>query len=425
MATNSRFLTRRFCPLNPDNPLSMNTSPENHPALTLFREDPLRFATQGTVTTTWRTYRGRRLGPYYRLTWREDGRQRAIYLGRQSPLVDEVRRLLHDGQTIRRMLREHRRRQALLREYVIRPIQRYLQEMFCLFGDGLYLEGWHLRGVETAGPRLTTADVPEHPSSLALPMSEGLTTEARICRAAARMACALKTQTSMIPEFPVPPSHILAEFYGMTESTNDTPTGGTADSSAAHSPSSETTSENRPCRASDERIPKPSQPHPPARLQKRPRKNVDQEPTRTASNPPVHLIPQIAKSFPVSRDQQEQAISIRAAARTGRRPCRPGRASDKRIPNAPQSHTLAHLQKRPRKNVDQKSPHIARGPPGKVAVTLRRDARQSTKAANPPPCATAYSLAVPPEQMRNHASSIRSVHLELQLTDQARQWRYG
>ena len=66
------------------------------------------------------------------------------------------------GITQRRIRREHRRRAALFREQVSRPIRQYIKEVFRLFGNGLYLKGWELRGIKTAGPRLTTADVPEH-----------------------------------------------------------------------------------------------------------------------------------------------------------------------------------------------------------------------------------------------------------------------
>ena len=38
-------------------------------------------ATQGTVTASWREYQGRRLGPFYRLAYREGNRQRSVYLG--------------------------------------------------------------------------------------------------------------------------------------------------------------------------------------------------------------------------------------------------------------------------------------------------------------------------------------------------------
>ena len=89
------------------------------------------------------------------------------------------------------MLSEHRRRQPSSANTLSAPSNATLQEMFLLFGNGLYLEGWHLRGVETAGPRLTTADVPQY----------------------------------LIPEFPIPPSHILAEFYGMTDVSDDSLSG--------------------------------------------------------------------------------------------------------------------------------------------------------------------------------------------------------
>ena len=52
------------------------------------REEPYvlahgaRFAHQGAVVASWQTYRGRRLGPYYWLAFRDSGRQRSIYLGR-------------------------------------------------------------------------------------------------------------------------------------------------------------------------------------------------------------------------------------------------------------------------------------------------------------------------------------------------------
>ncbi len=39
------------------------------------------FSRQGTVIATWRDYHGRKLGPYYRLAWRDSGRQCSLYLG--------------------------------------------------------------------------------------------------------------------------------------------------------------------------------------------------------------------------------------------------------------------------------------------------------------------------------------------------------
>jgi hypothetical protein len=65
------------------------------------------FARQGSVVTSWR-YRkapakspkgGKktemvRNGPYYRLTWREGGVQKAIYMGSSNELAEAVRQLL-------------------------------------------------------------------------------------------------------------------------------------------------------------------------------------------------------------------------------------------------------------------------------------------------------------------------------------------
>jgi hypothetical protein len=227
----------------------MNTLQDTHPAVALLREDPTRFATQGTVVETWRTYRARRLGPYYRLAWRENGHQRAIYLGRQSPLVDEVRRLLHEAQTIRRMIREHRRRQALFKQHVIRPLQRYVKEMFRLFGNGLYVKGSNIGGIKTAGPRLTTADVPAH----------------------------------LIPEFPLPMPSFLAQLHTTPKrergqkSTSPSAPRNTTDSPAAHSPSSKTASENRRYCVSDQKTSDLPRAQSPDHHKRQPRKNVDQK----------------------------------------------------------------------------------------------------------------------------------------------------
>lgn len=71
---------------------------------------PSRFAAQGAVVAGWRERGGRRLGPYYRLAYREGGRQRSIYLGRYGELVRRVRALLVG---LKRPLRERRRMRRL------------------------------------------------------------------------------------------------------------------------------------------------------------------------------------------------------------------------------------------------------------------------------------------------------------------------
>lgn len=45
----------------------------------------------GTVVSTWRTYKGQRLGPYFRLAYRANGRQKSIFIGCDADLADQVR----------------------------------------------------------------------------------------------------------------------------------------------------------------------------------------------------------------------------------------------------------------------------------------------------------------------------------------------
>ena len=53
----------------------------------MIRGRPDLFIRQGAVVAAWRTYRKRKLGPYYHLVFRDEGRQKSIYLGRDGPLV--------------------------------------------------------------------------------------------------------------------------------------------------------------------------------------------------------------------------------------------------------------------------------------------------------------------------------------------------
>ena len=61
-----------------------------------------RFAVQGSVVAGWREYGGRRLGPYFRLAYRDGGRQCSVYLGRCAELARRVRELLAGLQRPRR-----------------------------------------------------------------------------------------------------------------------------------------------------------------------------------------------------------------------------------------------------------------------------------------------------------------------------------
>jgi hypothetical protein len=100
-------------------------------------------AKQGCVVQCWRTYRGRKQGPYYRLAFREHGGQRSIYLGRSIHLADRVRALLRDCQA---RVDEQRALQEL-REQARKEFKRsraaWRQELARV---GLHLHGNEVRG---------------------------------------------------------------------------------------------------------------------------------------------------------------------------------------------------------------------------------------------------------------------------------------
>jgi hypothetical protein len=100
-------------------------------------------ARQGTVVATWRTRQGRKVGPYYRLAWRENGRQKSLYLGCSAELAQAVRQMLADLQrplrVDRAFLAARKQGWAALRAHKIvlaRELARY----------ALYLHGWEVRG---------------------------------------------------------------------------------------------------------------------------------------------------------------------------------------------------------------------------------------------------------------------------------------
>ena len=108
---------------------------------------PALFATQGAVLATWRTYRGRRLGPYFRVSWRERGRQRSIYLGRSEELASRVRRLLDDRHRPRREKRRFERLKAQVRASLRRCKARLKEELAMI---GIHLKGFEFRGAARA-----------------------------------------------------------------------------------------------------------------------------------------------------------------------------------------------------------------------------------------------------------------------------------
>jgi hypothetical protein len=119
------------------------------------------FVAQGTVEATWRTYRGRRLGPYFRVSCRQRGVQHApcadapqqtsIYLGRDPELAARVRRLLDE-------LRQHtcgKRRCADLRRQVRRSLTRAKESLRQRLAEhGVTLKGFEFRAAARAFGRL-------------------------------------------------------------------------------------------------------------------------------------------------------------------------------------------------------------------------------------------------------------------------------
>jgi hypothetical protein len=119
------------------------TDSGSHPALALLAARPELFQEQGSVIESWRSYRGRRLGPYFRLIYRADRKQRSIYLGSCPQLAARVRHRLEEVQKLRR-----ERRQSIQRRAAVRTALRaQKKELATALAElGLVLKGWEARG---------------------------------------------------------------------------------------------------------------------------------------------------------------------------------------------------------------------------------------------------------------------------------------
>jgi hypothetical protein len=95
-------------------------------------------------------YAGRKLGPYFRLAYREGRRQRSIYLGRCAELVRRVRELVAGLQRPRRERLLFARLKAQVRAS-LRQAKVELERQLAVWG--IRLEGFRFRGVRRAlGP---------------------------------------------------------------------------------------------------------------------------------------------------------------------------------------------------------------------------------------------------------------------------------
>jgi len=120
---------------------------QTHPALALIARRPDLFARQGSVAAAWRRRGTRTFGPYYRLSYREDGRQQSVYLGREGPLVVRLRQKLADLQ------RPLRQRRALAR--LQRQVKSALRAEKGRLNGHLRLLGLRMQGFEVRGWRTT------------------------------------------------------------------------------------------------------------------------------------------------------------------------------------------------------------------------------------------------------------------------------
>ena len=107
-------------------------------------------AVQGAIVASWRTYRGRRLGPYYRLAYREKGRQRSLYLGCCLELVQHVRDALgeiqgrlREGQVMSRLIHTAKEHLAAWKDHLRRQLATI----------GIEMKGFEMRGVRAAFAR--------------------------------------------------------------------------------------------------------------------------------------------------------------------------------------------------------------------------------------------------------------------------------
>ncbi len=105
-------------------------------------------AEQGTLVASWKTHQGKRLGPYYRLAYRVDGKQKSIYLGSSEWLVAQVRELLASLQAV---LREHRTMERLKLEarQTLLENKRNLADLLHATMNAT-LKGWEFRRVASS-----------------------------------------------------------------------------------------------------------------------------------------------------------------------------------------------------------------------------------------------------------------------------------
>jgi hypothetical protein len=193
----------------------------DHPALRLMAARADIFSRQGRVDTTWRRREGKTFGPYYRLSYREGGRQRSLYLGGAGALVERVRRALRAAQ---RPVAEHRTLDRLRRQIRVslRTTKHRVAALLRPLGlrlKGFEVRGWRLSPLRRLFPcrRFRPANVARvgagktHSKSMAYPWTVCAPDRREQCRASgsfsgksgkcrsARRTCRTQPRLSLVP----------------------------------------------------------------------------------------------------------------------------------------------------------------------------------------------------------------------------------
>ena len=139
---------------------------------------------------TWRRRGTRTCGPYYRLTYRDGGRQHSLYLGRAGTLLNQVRRSL---ETLQQPLRQNRTINRLRRQVCAALRVHKVRVGTLLRPFGLWLKGFEVRGWRTSPLRRLVSDlrrfrVPRRPQIRLFPKG--------------RASAALRRKKSSMPSSP-------------------------------------------------------------------------------------------------------------------------------------------------------------------------------------------------------------------------------
>ena len=128
------------------------SAPMAESPLHFIQQNAQLFARVGSVVATYRTRGTARFGPYYRLIYRQDRRQRSLYIGRSEQLAAQVRELLHKLQEPRQLHIAIKRGKRLRKANLLR-IKRQWQQAARAYGFRPH--GWGVRGLRALGwPRI-------------------------------------------------------------------------------------------------------------------------------------------------------------------------------------------------------------------------------------------------------------------------------